>query len=510
METFASYLFKSTVWLTCFALVYHLVLRNERFFVPIRGFLLGGLLASLLFPLLTVRYVVNVPIDPSGQHNVVLVGQPVATVAGAHGWEQWLWAVYCAGVLVFMVRLLWQIAKVVRVIHQAETQADGAMSVVSTNAYRASFTFFSYVFINPSLSEIERREIIKHEASHVGQRHWVDLILAETVLLLQWFNPVAWLYGRYIRQNHEFLADRSVLDKATEPAVYKAVLLNQVMGGEAVRIGHLFNYSLNKKRFKMMTHTIEPSWRKFRLLWAVPAMALVFYAFAVPEYKQEVTFRYNAEASDSTKQENVAIPVRPFDGKNILVLLDGKEIDMETMKKLDPNSIQEISVLKDKSKLEEYGSKAGDGVILITSKKESEQSPYGANLDGVVVVGYTSADLNGKSADAKQTEQQTYQTVDQMPEYPGGTDALIKFIASELKYPVEAQKRGIQGKVFVKFVVAKTGKVINVQVIRGLSPTLDEEALRVVKMMPDWKPGVHQGKKVDVDYTLPITFALRK
>jgi TonB family protein len=96
-----------------------------------------------------------------------------------------------------------------------------------------------------------------------------------------------------------------------------------------------------------------------------------------------------------------------------------------------------------------------------------------------------------------------------MPEFIGGADALDEFIKKNIKYPAEAKEKGIQGKVYIQFVVEKDGSVTNVIVRRGANNALlDAEAMRVVKLMPAWKPGTMRGKKVRVRYTLPITFSL--
>jgi TonB family protein len=471
---------------------------------------LGGLFASLLFPFFTVRYSVNVPAYHSVETSEVLVGQPQVAIADVPWWGTWLWVLYGMGVLVFLVRLVWQIILVYRVASRSVIQSDGICKVVFTNVFSASFTCFSYVYINPSLSELERREIIKHEAVHVLQRHWMDLVLAETVLLMQWFNPLAWIYIRFIKQNHEFLADRQVLVNADEPAVYKAVLLNQMMGGEVLRLSHQFNYSLNKKRFKMMNHTVISSWRKLRVLFALPVIAILFVAFAKPVYQYDENFQNSSsslKAGDSIPQLNGADNLT--EDKNMLILLDGKEIDMKTMKAIDSNSIAKIEVFKDDSQTSTYGSKAKNGVIIITSKSNTV-------LDGVVVVGYGDNDGVGGNSQSigngeagKNEDSKVYVMVDQMPQFPGGQDALNRFVATNIRYPEAAQKNKSQGKVFVSFVVNQSGRVEKAKVIRSISPLLDEEALRIVNLFPDWMPGKQNGKNVDVQYTLPISFVLQ-
>ena len=99
--------------------------------------------------------------------------------------------------------------------------------------------------------------------------------------------------------------------------------------------------------------------------------------------------------------------------------------------------------------------------------------------------------------------------VEDMPEFPGGEAALRKYIAQSVKYPVIAQENGIQGRVYVSFVVNTKGKVTDVKVARGVDPNLDKEAIRVVNAMPAWKPGKQRGKAVKVSYTVPINFVLQ-
>ena len=99
---------------------------------------------------------------------------------------------------------------------------------------------------------------------------------------------------------------------------------------------------------------------------------------------------------------------------------------------------------------------------------------------------------------------------DQLPEFPGGIQAMMKFLSTNIKYPVEAQKKGISGRVIVQFVIMEDGTLDQAKVIRGVDPLLDEEALRVVKSMPKWKPGMDRGEAVKVRFTAPIMFNLSR
>ena len=105
-------------------------------------------------------------------------------------------------------------------------------------------------------------------------------------------------------------------------------------------------------------------------------------------------------------------------------------------------------------------------------------------------------------------EDRVYDVVDQMPQFPGGFEKLKEFIEKNRRYPKSLQDCGIEGRVVVTFVVEKTGKISRAEVVRGVDPTLDKEALRVVRKMPQWIPGRIYGKNVDVKYTMPVDFRL--
>lgn len=105
-------------------------------------------------------------------------------------------------------------------------------------------------------------------------------------------------------------------------------------------------------------------------------------------------------------------------------------------------------------------------------------------------------------------EQTIFEVVEQMPEFPGGTAALMQYLNKNIKYPVIAQEQGTQGRVIVQFVVNKDGSIVDAQVVRSVDPYLDKEAIRVINTMPKWTPGKQRGKPVRVKFTVPVAFRL--
>lgn len=118
-------------------------------------------------------------------------------------------------------------------------------------------------------------------------------------------------------------------------------------------------------------------------------------------------------------------------------------------------------------------------------------------------------DLSQLTVKEEREPDPVYDWVDEMPEFPGGSQALMKYLSNAVRYPYIAQNNDIQGRVYIRFVVDTNGAVTNAEVYRGVDPSLDKEALRVVESMPDWKPGKKRGRRVKVAYTVPINFVLQ-
>ena len=117
---------------------------------------------------------------------------------------------------------------------------------------------------------------------------------------------------------------------------------------------------------------------------------------------------------------------------------------------------------------------------------------------------------NAQKTVVSQSKQNVYDVVDQMPEFPGGMPAMIEFLQTNLNYPKDAKKQNVGGRILVMFVVEADGSISNVRVAKKVFPSLDAEALRVVKAMPKWNPGKEKGKPVRVNFSLPIVFSPKK
>ena len=151
-----------------------------------------------------------------------------------------------------------------------------------------------------------------------------------------------------------------------------------------------------------------------------------------------------------------------------------------------------------------------DEVYFIDTEGKCQSFGYDPNISSIIPAKSTSMSLQkvaDSSMNSKSTEK-TFDVVENMPSYPGGKDAMIAFLSSNMRYPDAAKKNGIHGRVIVSFVVDKDGSITETKVVRSVDPALDQEALRLVNSMPKWKPGTAEGKPVRVKYSIPFNFSL--
>ncbi|MGB8492223.1 MAG: TonB family protein [Bacteroidales bacterium] len=475
MEAFGLYMLKSAIWLTGFAVVYFLFLQNERFFRLKRYYLVAGMLASVLLPLVTIRYNVEVPVPQVAQGSIdQAVPAGISPAAAGQAFDFWyfLLFLYLTGLAFFTFRFINHIVHLTAAITRTRANTD-QLKLIRAPEFSGSFSFFRYVFINPSVSETELKIIMSHEEVHVSQKHWVDLLLVELLRLIQWANPFVWIYTGFVRQNHEYIADEVALQRTSDPAVYKAVLVNQLFGSTVFSLTDTFNFSLNKKRFEMMKKIVSSPYRKLKMLFVLPLFAIVLYAFAEPEYI------YNQPPSETQELKEVTGVVlgdngKPIGGVTIVVL----NTSIQAM--TDANGRFELNIPPEDSLM---FSRTGCSSLTIRPDFSNEMT---VRMETPYVV------------------------VEEMPSYPGGEKALLKFIQENTRYPEEAKAKGVKGKVIIRFIVTTHGNAEGISVLKGVDPALDAEAIRVVSLLKGFKPGMQGGKPVDVWYSVTVDFALPK
>jgi TonB family protein len=434
------YLVQSTVTLIVLYAVYWLFLRRDTFFHVNRFYLVLTLLLSLIMPLFDIRLFLNGPVSPVTilLDTVTITPEKLEKVRSGHlSWFEIAGVVYITGIIIFTLRFMIQLIQLGLIVRHNKITHQEGMNIIFVDRGYSPFSFFNLVFIRKEYYvDGKLTPVLTHEKVHIRQFHTLDLLLAEIVTIVQWFNPFAWLLGRSIKNNHEFLADEGVLKEGFLKRDYQTLILNEAMGLQVNNLTNNFNVSLIKNRIQMMTKSRSGAWAVSKVLITVPAILFLIVLFAA-----------------GTTGVNFA-----------------------QEKKEEPKSLGDSK-----------------GLSPQQTKEEQEKATQEKAM---------------KSSQASSSGEEVYDKVEQPPSYPGGDQARIDFMMKNLKYPEQAKKNGVQGKVFVTFIVEKDGSLSNVKVMRGVGSGCDEEAVRVVKMMPKWKPGINKGKPVKVQFVLPIKFAL--
>lgn len=490
MDTLVNFILEAAISLGLLSLFYLTIARRYNSPQFNRFYLIFSLIFSVIVPFLSISISSPQEVTTATTAGPAFVMLDMVTVYGdvmAHDVipvvkdSKGLQLIYLIGFIVLAFRLIYALIKLNILTGKSKmTRVDGHR-VIITGANYQPFTFLQTMVIPKNVWEsAHQKEVLIHESIHVKQKHSIDLILLELILIIQWFNPFAWLMRRLMQENHEFLADKAVIAHGFSVKEYQKLLLYEVMGVR-FELGNNFNHSLTKKRLKMMTLKISKKRSLLSSLLSVVLISGLFFVFACesePEayVNPETAFVMNGQLV----QPQEILTDAPGQAKNIVrVEIDGEEHFLKP-------ELTEEDMFNTKT------------LTIDEAKKRYKDLAFGPSVNKVLVI--------NKQVMA---EEELFIVVESMPSFPGGQDSLMRYLAKTLRYPVIAQKNGIQGRVFIQFVVDKDGSVRDVETVRGVDPSLDAEAMRVVQAMPPWVPGMQRGKKVNVRFMLPINFALQ-
>lgn len=537
------YLLKSGCYLIIFYLLFKLLMSGTTFFRFNRVTILAGIIGCMFLPL----------IEFTTQEETFLT-VPLQTIQGifveqADGifWDTMFWVrpqvdetgnmqainwcpialgyVYLAGGLFVLCRILLSFYRMFQLIRNGKRRSYGKYKLIVVSEPISSFCWGKYIVVSVSdYSQQSTDGILLHETMHLRYRHTLDLLCMQCLLILYWFNPAIWLLKRELQEVHEFEADNGVLNTGIDATRYQLLLVKKAVGTRLYSMANGFNHSKLKKRITMMLKKKSNPWARLKYLYVLPLAVIAVAAFARPEISSELDEISAVKVNDLTaimKTEEVKSPEKhpakeikvqgqvlekstntPVVGANVII----KGTTSGTITDLDGNFVISMPVGATLS-VSYINMKTKE--LTITEKLIGKIKSLKVYLEGeittktqeVVVVGY------GGGEEASD-EVPVFQVVEEMPEFPGGMGECLKFLGKNIKYPVEAQKAGVQGKVIVQFVVEKDGNIANPKVVRSIDPDLDGEAIRVISIMPKWKPGMQKGQPVRVKYTVPVTFRL--
>jgi TonB family protein len=452
MNLIVNYLFESALILGLLTVFYRLVLHLDPRFKFNRFYLLLSLLVATVIPLVSITiYRAAVPEGEVYVGNVIGVitvyaqNTKAAVVPVVAQSSAFKW-LYAVGCLGLLLRLLYGFIRLGGLAGKVKLVNYGNYKVADLPGRFNPFSFFNVVFVNQSrYSDKELEQIMIHELTHVRLKHSWDVLLLELLLVVQWFNPFAWFLRSMLKELHEYQADRQVLEKGYSAKSYKELLLFQATGARLLPVNN-FNQSLTKKRFTMMKRVMQET----------------------------------SKCSDIDETSSMW-PLK---------------LKKKHMKK---DSIQKIFSLKSVFAIVTLSMVA---LLFACELRDEEPAITEEQIEIKEVVENTNAQLKTVSGPV-------FFVVEEMPEFPGGEEALRNFIAKKVTYPEVAKKAGASGRVYITFIVGDDGYVKDVKLAKGSGfSMLDEEAIRVINELPRWTPGKQRGLAVNVSYTVPINFQL--
>jgi hypothetical protein len=292
MSVLITYLLKLSISLALVWLFYQFILRKLTFYNSNRWYLLGYSLLCFFLPFINIGTVVD-----KGQLNSNSIIQFIPTMEvytnkieeatvcpepiWSTSWDKWDFILLLIGMgaTILLLRFLIRCFSFLRLKSKATLISGDGMKLYHVNSSIIPFSFGNSIFINRDQhSEEELREIIHHEFIHVKQRHTVDIIWAEILCMLNWYNPFAWLLKADIRQNLEFIADNKVLENGINKKQYQYLLL-KVIGNKNFSIAQQFNFSSLKKRIAMMNKNKSARVNLLRFLFMLPLLAVILVSF---------------------------------------------------------------------------------------------------------------------------------------------------------------------------------------------------------------------------------------
>ncbi|MFT6320442.1 MAG: TonB family protein, partial [Granulosicoccus sp.] len=415
-------------------------------------------------------------------------------------WDKLFFGIYLIGVVICSSRFFIGLGKIYALYRKSEIIQKGNHTLVLTSEPHLPFSFFKYMFWSKDLemNDVDGQKIVTHEVAHVKGWHSLDVILLEIFNIIFWVSPMVYYYKKSLKTVHEYLADAVVL-QTTPTKKYGHLLLRQSQSGLQIALANHFFHSQLKQRIVMMTRSKSRKEAIVKYLFALPVILLLVIAFS----KKEAIANMKNTATEIVSSEN-------FDREKVKLEFDFlakkyQKTDFE-LKENQSEFLRDYANVK--SSLDRQFPEYKDEIDVIGRRILGESNlPLITSYERFIAF----------TGDAGKVEND----VDEMPRFPGceeiteiekrdkcAQNKLLTFIYSNIKYPAEARKAGIQGKVIIKYVVQKDGTVAKARIEREIGGGCGEAALKVINALPKMIPGTKDGKAVDVEMVIPVQFKL--
>ena len=404
----------------------------------------------------------------------------------------YIWIIYIIGAIVAALIFLIKLGKLLFIIIKSTKKKMPGYTAVFTGKEHGSYSFFNYAFFP---DENVSQEIVRHEMSHIEHHHSVDILFVELMMIIQWFNPFIYLYKRELQSLHEYMADRDVVATGIDKQNYMMLILQQCTAVDFSNMSNNFSFLLTKKRIKMISQSKKAKGVVIKALLTLPLFALLLFANCQSTGQNNKPTEKAAEAEQPVEAENLT-NFKLADGC-ILSFSDPLEITFSD----EGASITEKKYYLDLNTINNDTTFMIGNHEIVAVKNHDEYNSLSVKIDG------KDLDFNFLGGMIKDDSEASVEP-DMPATFPGGEVKMMEYLRENLKYPESVREKGIEGKVYVQFVVEKDGSINDVKILRSVCKELDNEAVRVIKAMPKWNPGTQNGEPVRTTMMLPINFKI--
>lgn len=445
--TWWQYLLLVNIYLLLFYGFYALLLSRETFFQLNRIYLVSAVFLSFFIPMIQADWVRDLFITQKVQYTLyssaILTYQfkPIRDTRITLG--EILTALYLSGMVLLAIRLAWQLFALKKIINKPNPTA--------------AFAFFKKIKLgdrhenNPAVAE--------HEQVHARQWHSADVLIMELLTIINWFNPIVYLYRFAIKHIHEYIADRQAVHSGTDKSDYALILLNETFNTASHQlVTPFFNKSLLRQRILMLQKDRSRRVALFKYFLSAPLFMLMLILSSATVNKSRAIFIINSKVQQVLLLSPGSLSITPSPAAQ-KATQNKSAIDKVYFEKSIPHA---------------------DVTLQLLPHTDSASAP----------------------------DAPVFTSVEMQPQFPGGYTAFMQFLSQNIRYPQEARDENVQGRSIVNFIVEKDGSLSNIKIVRSIGAGTDEEVLRVMALSPKWIPGIQNGRRVRVSFTVPINFTL--
>jgi len=469
------YCIQIIVFQTLFLMVYDLFLKRETFFNYNRAYLLLSVIVSLILPFIKIeRFKTIIPEDYVISLPEILIGNTSSTILPVQQLDPVFInsnSMFTLDSLLFLgwgiasFILIYKLYKIVKLIVKSTRVRDGKYIIIHLKNSTSAFSFFNFIFLGDAIGSTKRKTILAHEKVHVAQKHTLDLLFFEVLRVLFWFNPLTYMYQKQIAQLHEFIADSKAVKQQSKKMYYEN-LLSEVFDTQTISfINPFFKQSLIKKRIIMLSKSKSKQVNVFKYTLLLP---LIMFMLAYT----------SCTAQERNHNEKLTI-VQQIETLKSSISTKG------TISPLEEQALIELIEMLESSKITEMKEEGS----LITSNDGDAVS--------FAVIDEVPTFLECENLDTNRDKKDCF------------SKTINKFVAKNFNTKLGHDLKLVgEQRISVFFTIDKTGKIQNIKT-RAPHKMLEDEAKRVINLLPEIKPGKQDGKPVNVQFFLPIVFKVQ-